>query len=92
MDIEELKGVGSATAEKLREAGFRTIEAIAVASPLELKEIAGIGEGAAIRIINAAREALNMGFMTGVEVLEKRKTMKKITTGSKELDLSLIHI
>lgn len=86
MDIEELKGVGSATAEKLREAGFRTIEAIAVASPLELKEIAGIGEGAAIRIINAAREALNMGFMTGVEVLEKRKTMKKITTGSKELD------
>jgi len=86
MDIEELKGVGSATAEKLREAGFRTVEAIAVASPLELKEIAGIGEGAAIRIINAAREALNMGFMTGVEVLEKRKTMKKITTGSKELD------
>lgn len=86
MDIEELKGVGSATAEKLREAGFRTIEAIAVASPLELKEIAGIGEGAAIRIINAAREALNMGFMTGVEVLEKRKTMQKITTGSKELD------
>lgn len=86
MDIEELKGVGSATAEKLREAGFKTIEAIAVASPLELKEIAGIGEGAAIRIINAAREAMNMGFMTGVEVLEKRKTMKKITTGSKELD------
>ncbi len=86
MDIEELKGVGSATAEKLREAGFKTIEAIAVASPLELKEIAGIGEGAAIRIINAAREAMNMGFMTGVEILEKRKTMKKITTGSKELD------
>ncbi len=86
MDIEELKGVGSATAEKLREAGFRTVESIAVASPLELKEIAGIGEGAAIKIINSAREALKLGFLTGIEVLEKRKTLKRITTGSKALD------
>ena len=86
MDIEELKGVGSVTAEKLREAGFKTIESIAVASPLELKEITGVGEGAAMRIINAAREAMNMGFMTGIEVLDKRKTMKKITTGSRALN------
>jgi DNA repair protein RadA len=86
MELEELPGVGIATAEKLREAGFKTVEAIAVAHPAELKEAAGIGESAALKIINAARESLQMGFMTGIEVLEKRKTMRKITTGSKSLD------
>ncbi|MEA1997846.1 MAG: helix-hairpin-helix domain-containing protein, partial [Euryarchaeota archaeon] len=30
MDIEELPGVGPAIAEKLREAGFNSLEAIAV--------------------------------------------------------------
>ena len=32
-DLEELPGIGPKTAEKLREAGFRTVESIAVASP-----------------------------------------------------------
>ena len=34
--IEELPGVGPATAEKLREAGFEDLLAIAVMSPAEL--------------------------------------------------------
>ncbi len=86
MDIEELPGVGAATAEKLREAGYKTVEAIAVAHPAELKEAAGLGEGTAIKVIAAARDSLQMGFMTGIEVLEKRKTMRKISTGSSALD------
>lgn len=86
MELEELPGVGEATAEKLKEAGYKTVEAIAVANPGELKEAAGMGESAAQKLINAARESMKMGFMTGVEVLEKRKTMKKIGTGSKALD------
>ncbi|NOZ82307.1 MAG: DNA repair and recombination protein RadA [Euryarchaeota archaeon] len=86
MEIEELPGVGAATAEKLREAGYKTVEAIAVAHPAELKEAAGLGESTAIKVIAAARDSLQMGFMTGMEVLEKRKTMRKITTGSSALD------
>lgn len=86
MELDELPGVGEATADKLREAGYKTVEAIAVANLGELKEAAGIGESAAQKLINAARESMKMGFMTGVEVLEKRKTMKKIGTGSKALD------
>ena len=39
-DIEDLPGVGPVTAEKLRAAGFGTVEAIAVSSPSELHEVA----------------------------------------------------
>ena len=57
-----------------------------MATPGELKDAAGMGESIAMKVINAARESLQMGFMTGIEVLEKRKTLRKITTGSPTLD------
>ena len=86
-DLEDLPGIGPKTAEKLREAGFRTVESIAVASPKELFEIAEIGESSAAKIIEAAREAADVGgFITASELLEKRKFIGKITSGSKRLD------
>jgi DNA repair protein RadA len=86
MELEDLPGVGAATADKLRDAGYKTIESIAVATVVDLKEAGGFGESTAKRIINEARERSDMGFMTGSQVLEKRKTMKKITTGSSVLN------
>ena len=86
MELEELPGIGATTAEKLKEAGFTTIESIAVANPIEIKEIGGIGEAGAAKVINSARDSMEMRFMTGTEVLEKRKTMKKISTSSSVLD------
>ncbi|HIP25864.1 MAG TPA: DNA repair and recombination protein RadA [Archaeoglobus profundus] len=87
VDLEDLPGVGPAIAEKLREAGFTTLEAIAVASPQELSAVAEIGESKAAQIIAAARKLANMGgFETGDKVLERRKNIGKITTGSKALD------
>jgi len=38
LELEDLPGVGPTTAEKLREAGFVTVESIATASPAELAE------------------------------------------------------
>ncbi|ASJ11321.1 DNA repair and recombination protein RadA [Thermococcus sp. P6] len=85
--IEDLPGVGPATAEKLREAGYDSIEAIAVASPLELKEISGISEGAALKIIQAAREAADIGtFIRADEYMKRRETIGRISTGSKSLN------
>ncbi len=84
--IEDLPGVGSATAEKLTEAGFTSLESIAVASAGELMEAAGIGEGTAVKIISAARSALEIGFETADKILERRKTVSRVTTGSEELD------
>ena len=87
MELEELPGVGSATAEKLREARYHSVEAVAVATPAELAAAAEIGEAVAAKIISAAREAVDIGgFETGEKILERRKSIRKLTTGSKALD------
>lgn len=85
MDIKDLDGVGESIAEKLKESSYKTVEAIAAASISELKG-AGVGEATAIGIIQSARDSLNMGFESGLDVLEKRRQIGKLTTGSKELD------
>jgi len=85
--IEELPGVGPATAEKLREAGLNDLMAIAVASPAALADVAEIGTNVAQKIILAAREAADVGgFETGDVVLERRKSVAKLSTGVKALD------
>lgn len=84
--LEDLPGIGAATADKLRECGFSTILSIAVASPGELSDATGLTESTLRKIINAARSALEMGFESGTDYLEKRKKVVKIITGSKALD------
>jgi len=85
--VEELPGVGPATAEKLKEAGYTDMMALAVASPGDLAEVAEIGDAVAKKIIAAAREAADVGgFETGDVILERRKRVAKLTTGSKALD------
>ncbi|MEM4702087.1 MAG: DNA repair and recombination protein RadA [Archaeoglobaceae archaeon] len=87
LDLEDIPGGGPETARKLREAGFTTIEAIAIASPAEISSIAGIGESSAMKIIQHARKMASIGgFESGDKVLERRRNVKKISTGSKELD------
>jgi len=84
--ICDLPGVGPAAEEKLIAGGFASLEAIAVASPGELSTTAGFGESTARKIIQAAREAMNIGFESAKESLAKRAKMIKITTGSKAID------
>jgi len=85
-NLEDLPGVGEATAEKLRKAGYDSLEKIAASSPYELQEVAEIGVETAKKTISAARDALEMGYETADKILERRKIIGKITTGSKELD------
>ena len=87
--IEDLPGVGPSTAEKLKEAGYYTIEQIAVASPSELTIVEGLGEGTAAKMIKAARDALEYGFETADKILERRSKIGVISTGSKSLDALL---
>jgi len=82
--VEDLPGVGPSTAEKLMEAGFFDIMAVAVASPSTMAELAEIGEATAVKIINAARKVAEVGkFKTGAELLDERKQICKLTTSSK---------
>src|ERR671937_752037 len=59
--IEDLEGVGPATAEKLREAGFTDLMGLAVASPTMVADAAEIGANVAQKIIIAARDAVDIG-------------------------------
>lgn len=68
------------------EAGYKTLEAIAIATPLEIVAATGIGEKVAQKIIMAARSALSIGFKTADIVYEERLKVNRITTGSKNLD------
>ncbi len=86
LSIDDLPGVGAATAEKLREAGYNNLMSVAVASPGELVECAGVGEAVARKMINTARNNLEMGFTSGVELLEKRANIIRVPTGSKSFD------
>jgi len=88
--IEDLNGVGPSTAQKLRDAGYKTIEAVAVASPSELAGAAEIGESTAGKIILDARKAADIGgFETGDTVFERRLKILKLKTGSEELNMLL---
>ncbi|MEB3788198.1 MAG: DNA repair and recombination protein RadA [Desulfurococcales archaeon] len=85
-ELTDLPGVGPNTAQKLIEAGFPTIEAIAVATPHEISQLTGIPIPTAQKIVQAAREALHITFKTARQLKEEQKTIKKITTGSRNLD------
>lgn len=79
-NLEDLPGVGPATAEKLRENGFDSYQGLAVASPGELSNTADVGESTAADIINAAREEADIGgFETGTDVLERRLRIGKLS-------------
>ncbi|MCQ2056253.1 MAG: DNA repair and recombination protein RadA [archaeon] len=85
--IEDIPGVGPAIAEKLSEAGYTDILDIAIASPMDLADKCDIGAKKAADIIEGAKLCTEVGgFETGSGILEKRRQITKLTTGSKELD------
>jgi DNA repair protein RadA len=86
-ELEDLPGVGPATSDKLVENGFESYQSIAVASPGELSNTADIGESSASDIINAARDAADVGgFETGATVLERRQEIGKLSWQIPEVD------
>lgn len=79
VELDHLPGVGPTTADKLLEAGFTSYQALAVASPGELTNTADIGESTATAIIQAAREAADIGdFETGIAVRRQRDQIGKL--------------
>ncbi len=85
-ELEDLPGVGPTTAEKLKSLGYDSIEKIATASPHELAELSGMKVEAAKQAVDAAKQATTLEYKTGSEIGDKRKSLGRITTGSKNLD------
>ncbi len=85
--LEDLAGVGTTTAEKLRESGYTDLMELAVASPGDVAEAAEIGVAIAQKIIAEARRKADVGgFESGATVLERRKHLGRVSTSAKALD------
>jgi len=85
-ELVDLPGIGPATAEKLKTEGYESLEKIATASPHELAEIGDISVENAKKAIEAAKKSTEAGYETADAVLERRKEIGRITTGSEELN------
>lgn len=83
--IEDIPGVGPATAEKLKEMGFHTVESLATATIRELTQ-AGVGEKQAAKVIAEARDSLALSFIRADELIKMRQNVKRLSTSSKQLD------
>lgn len=83
--IEDLPSIGPATAQKLRELGFHTVESLATATIKELESV-GIGEKKAMEVIRTARSTIAVSFIRADELLKMRQNILRLTTGSKAMD------
>ncbi|MCA9496822.1 MAG: DNA repair and recombination protein RadA, partial [Nanoarchaeota archaeon] len=84
--VADLPGVGPSTVEKLAAAGIDTLLAVAVSSIGVLTNEAGVSDSVARKMIQAAREMLDMGFETADVILERRRAVNKIKVSSESFD------
>lgn len=85
-EITDLPGIGPAIAVKLEEAGFLDMMSIAVLTPKELSNTAGLTETTARKAIQSARKMMDLGFKDASEYLKEREEMVTISTGSENLN------
>lgn len=86
IDLEDIAGIGPATANKLREGGIYTIEALVVSPIRELSELTGLGLERLKAVQREARAKLSIQFVTAEELLEKRQSISKINVGCDSLN------
>jgi DNA repair protein RadA len=73
VSLQDIDGVGPATASKLRQIGITTIEALAVTPVREITDKTDIGFEKALQIIQEAKKLVRVDWMTAKELWEKRK-------------------
>jgi DNA repair protein RadA len=92
LTLESIEGVGSVTKKKLIDNGINNPLDLAVSTPNEVVEIIGGSKDRAFQFIFNAKKllvesgVLDREMIPAGELLEKRRNMKRITTGSKNLD------
>ena len=89
-DLTQLPAVGKGTAEKMVEGGVVSIMSVAVSTPGQLKDAAGVTEAGARKMINAARDMCELGFELGTDVEEKDINIGIIPTHCEVID-KLLH-
>ncbi len=91
MDLEKIKGIGSATAERMRSVGIDSVEKIANINLQDLLKVKGIGESTALRYIDEAKKLLEGVVVTpeiestSNDIEEKINDSPTIESPSKEI-------
>lgn len=92
LELTTLPGVGPATKQKLNDAGIYTVLDLATAGPSDIAEAIDVDISKAVELNNKARKRLvelnrlEPDFINAAELLQKRRSIERITTGSKNLD------
>ncbi|PWZ21264.1 Meiotic recombination protein DMC1 [Zea mays] len=80
------QGINAGDVRKLQDAGIYTCNGLMMHTKKNLTGIKGLSEAKVDKICEPAEKLLNQGFMTGNDLLLKRKSVVRITTGSQALD------
>ena len=85
--LDDLPGVGPATAKDLKDNGYTTIEDIAMANPDVLSDVDNIGDDGASNVVFTAQDMIGMGgFDTGADLLQRERELGRLSWGVDELD------
>ena len=84
--LTDLPGIGPAVSAKLESAGIYDLMTLAVMSPSNLGDAAGVSAAVARKAIQAARDMLDLGFVDGAEYAQRRENIHTITTGSENIN------
>ena len=84
--LTDIPGIGPGIATKLEAAGIYDLMGLAVMSPSDLAEMAGVGTAVARKALQAARAMMHLGFIDGAEFDRRRKDIIYITTGSENFN------
>jgi len=79
-------GLAKADLNALLDHGIHCVETIAFMPMRKLLDVKGIGEQKALRIMAAARQLVPMRMVSAAEMLQMRRNMVQLTTGSAQLD------
>lgn len=86
VDMLQKHGINVADIKKLKVAGICTIKGIQMSTKKKLSNIKGFSDTKVDKIKEACLKIINVGFMTALEVSDRRKQVFKISTGSSELE------
>ncbi|XP_026464589.1 meiotic recombination protein DMC1/LIM15 homolog [Ctenocephalides felis] len=86
VDILQQHGINVADIKKLKSSGICTIKGIQMMTKKKLTAIKGFSEAKVDKIKEACVKISTVGFVTALEVSERRKMVFRVSTGSQELD------
>ncbi|XP_073997467.1 meiotic recombination protein DMC1/LIM15 homolog isoform X1 [Rhodnius prolixus] len=86
VDVLQNHGINVADIKKLKSSGICTIKGIQMMTKRKMCNIKGFSEAKVDKIKEACLKIASVGFLTALQVCDKRKHVFRIGTGSQELD------